>query len=101
VTANQVYDLIMLGVVTPSAAIALIGVMAIARGWWIRAKEFRLQEKRIQMEERLRSDELGARILRSDDGVHISQIGDLTEAVRLLRQEVAELKQNLDSRVIG
>ncbi len=98
---HDIYDLVTIAVGAPSAAIALIGVMAIARGWWIKAKEFRIQEKRIQMEERLRSDELGARILRSDDPGHVNQIAALTEEVRQLRQEVSELSQSVNSRLVG
>lgn len=99
--AHQIYDLVIIAVGAPSAAIALIGVLAIARGWWIKAKEFRIQEKRIQMEERLRSDELGARILRSDDHGHVNQIAALTEEVRQLRQEVSDLRQSVTSHFVG
>ena len=99
--AHQMYDLVIIAVGAPSAAIALIGAVAIARGWWIKAKEFRIQEKRIQMEERLRSDELGARILRSDDPGHANQIATLTEEIRQLRQEVSDLRRSVTSHFVG
>ncbi len=100
-SAMDISELVLFGVGAPAAAVTIIGVMVIIRGWWIRAREFKIQEKRIQMEERLRSDELGTRILRSEDPIRPSQLDALTEELRQLRQEVAELKQDLSNRVVG
>ena len=77
-------------------------LVALLRGWWIKARELKIQEKRIQMEEKLRSDELNARILRSDEpGLTAGQLASLTEEVRQLRQELAQLRQEVNTRIVG
>ena len=77
-------------------------LIALMRGWWVKGRELKLQEKRIQMEERLRSEELNARILRSEDpGVSPSDLSGWTEELRQLRQEVSQLRQEINSRAAG
>ena len=78
-----------------------IPIVALLRGWWIRARELKVEEERIRLEDKIRTDELNAKILRMDDwGVSPNELASLSEEVRRLRQELAELKQNLDNRVI-
>jgi len=77
-------------------------LMALLRGWWVKGRELRVQEKRIQMEERLRSEELNARILRSEEpGLSASDLSGLTEELRQLRQEVAQLRQEINTHTVG
>lgn len=76
-------------------------LLALMRGWWMKGREFRIQEKRIQMEERLRSDELGARILRSDDASSSVQFATLAEEMRQLREEIAQLRREMNGRIVG
>ncbi len=76
--------------------------LALLRGWWVKGRELKVQEKRIQMEERLRSEELNARILRSEEpGLSVSDLSCLTDEVRQLRQEVAQLRQEVNTRTVG
>jgi hypothetical protein len=77
-------------------------MVALLRGWWVKGRELKVQEKRIQMEERLRSEELNARILRSEEpGISASDLCGLTDELRQLRQEVAQLRQEVSTRTVG
>jgi hypothetical protein len=68
----------------------------------LRTRELKLQEKRIQMEQQLRTDDLNAKILRMDDlGISPNDLTSLAEEVRQLREEVSRLKQDLNSRTIS
>jgi hypothetical protein len=90
---------VALAVGLPVLGGTLIAVMALVRGWCLKGRELKLQEKRIQMEEKLRSDELNARILRVDDvGVTPAELASVAEEMRQLRQEVAQLRQEMNSR---
>lgn len=75
----------------------LIPIIALLRGWWLKARELKLKEEQHRMEERLRTDELNARILRMDDfGISPAEVNSLVEEVRQLRQEVSQLKQEIE-----
>lgn len=78
----------------------LISIVALLRGWWLKARELKVQEERIRMEERVRTDELNAKILRMDDmGISPLDFASMAEELRRLRDEVAQLKQELNTRV--
>ena len=77
-------------------------MVALLRGWWVKGRELKVQEKRIEMEERLRSEELNARILRSEEpGLSASELSGLTDEVRQLRQDVAQLRQEINTHRVG
>ncbi len=79
----------------------LIPIIALVRGWWIKARELNVEEQRIRLEDKIRTDELNAKILRMDDlGISPSELASLAEEVRQLRQEVAQIKQELNNRVM-
>lgn len=82
---------------------SLIAIVALLRSWWLRARELSVQEQRIRMEEKLRSDELNARILAMDDaGASASQVEQLMEEIRQLRQEVGQVRQDVNNiRIVG
>jgi hypothetical protein len=81
---------------------SFIIMVALLRGWWVKGRELRIQEKRIQMEERLRSEELNARILRSEEpGLSVSDLSGVTEEIRQLRQEVAQLRHEVNTRTVS
>lgn len=62
----------------------------------IKMQELKLQEKRLEMEERIRTDELNAKILRMDDlGISPTDLISLREEIRQLREEVAQIKQQV------
>lgn len=66
----------------------------------LKARELAIQERKLQMEEKLRSDELNAKILRMDDlGVSPEEIASLASEVRQLRQEVVQMRQELNGRI--
>lgn len=77
----------------------------IVLGWMktrVKHRELRLQEEKLAVEERLRTDELNARILRMDDfGLSPAEIASLAEDVRRLREEVAQLRQEITNRTTG
>ncbi|MCL4500054.1 MAG: hypothetical protein M1335_07445 [Chloroflexi bacterium] len=67
----------------------------------LKARELRLQEKRLEIEQKLRQDELNAKIIRMDDlGVSPTEIASLAEEVRQLRQEMAQIKQEINNRSV-
>ena len=79
----------------------LIPIIALVRSWWIKARELKIEEQRIRLEDKLRTDELNAKILRMDDfGISPVELTSLAEEIRQLRQEVAQLKQEINNRVI-
>ena len=85
----------------PVLGAILIPIIALVRGWWIKARELNVEEQRIRLEDKIRTDELNARILRMDDlGISPNDLASLAEEVRQLRQELAQLKQELNNRVI-
>ena len=85
----------------PVLGAILIPIIALGRGWWIKARELNVEEQRIRLEDKIRTDELNARILRMDDlGISPNDLASLAEEVRQLRQELAQLKQELNNRVI-
>lgn len=65
----------------------------------VRHREIKLQEDKLALEERLRTDELNARLLRMDDfGLSDAEVASLAESVRQLREEVAQLRQEITNR---
>jgi len=77
-------------------------VIIVAMKHKLKYRELQVQEQKIRMEEKLRTDELNARILRMDDfGMSPTELAALTEQVRQLREEVANLKQESNSRAGG
>ena len=85
----------------PVLGAILIPIIALVRGWWIKARELNVEEQRIRLEDKIRTDELNARILRMDDlGISPNDLASLAEEVRQLRQELAQIKQELNNRVI-
>lgn len=68
----------------------------------VKHRELKLQEQRLAAEERLRTDEHNARILRMDDlGLSPAEIASLADDVRRLREEVAQLRQEITNRTTG
>jgi hypothetical protein len=79
-----------------------IAITALIRGWSLKAREIKLREHQMRVEERLRSDEMNARILKMDDyGISPAEFSRLAEEVRQLREEVARLKQDTNGRIMG
>ncbi len=65
----------------------------------VKHRELRLQERKLAMEEELRQDELNAKLLRMDDfGVSPLEISSLADSIRQLREEVAQLRKEINSR---
>ena len=68
----------------------------------LKMSEIELERDRLRLEEKLKTDELNAKILRMDDlGMSPTDLAALSEQVRQLREEVAGLKQELHGRVGG
>ena len=68
----------------------------------VKHRELKIQEDKLKSEERLRTDELNARILRMDDfGLSPAEIASLADEVRRLREEVAQLRQEITNRTAG
>jgi hypothetical protein len=74
----------------------------IIHGWMkmrLKYRELEVQQQKLLAEERLRTDELNAKILKMDDfGLSPVEIASLAEDVRRLREEVAALRQEMSSR---
>src|SRR5690242_12811067 len=67
---------------------------------YVKHRELKIQEKRLEMEERLKQDELNARIIHMDDfGMSPNDIAMLAQEVRMLRQELNEMKQSMNNRI--
>ncbi len=80
--------------------VPMLGTICIV---WMRTRlkhrDLKLKEDRLAAEERMRTDELNARMLRMDDfGLAPAEIASLAESVRQLREEVAQLRQEISSR---
>jgi len=76
------------------------GVVAIVGHWRLKAREMKVQEKKLAIEQQLRTDELNVRILKMDDfGLSPVEIASLAEDVRRLREEVAQLRQEIGTRL--
>ena len=76
------------------------GVVAIVGHLRLKAREMKVQEKKLAIEQQLRNDELNARILKMDDfGLSPVEIASLVEDVRRLREEVAQLRQEIGTRL--
>jgi hypothetical protein len=70
--------------------------------WRLKVHELKVQEMKLRMEDRLKSDELNAKLLHMDDlGLSPTELASLAENVRQLRDEVAQLRQEITSRGIG
>jgi len=77
-----------------------IAITALIRGWALKARELKLREHQMRVEERLRTDEMNARILHMDDyGISPAEINQLAEEVRQLREEMKQMQQNIDVRL--
>ena len=82
------------------------GIGAGVIGQWMKLRlkhrEIELQQQKLASEERLRTDELNAKILKMDDfGLSPVEIASLAEDVRRLREEVAQLRQEIANRTVG
>jgi hypothetical protein len=72
----------------------LISVASIIRSWHIKSRELKLEEKKLLIDEKLRAEEMNARILNMDSGaVSAAAMAELADQVRQLREEVAELRR--------
>ena len=68
----------------------------------IKLRELDVQEQKIRLEDKLRTDELNAKILQMDDlGMSAGDIATLSEQVRQLREEITRLKQDINNRSLG
>ncbi len=92
---DKAVTIVALVIATPIIGGCAIAIVAIARGWWLKARDLKIREQHLRIEEKLRTDEMNAKILRMDDGVlSESRLASLEEEVRRLREEIAQLKQN-------
>lgn len=83
----------------PVLAGSLITITVLLRGWNLKSRELKLREEQLRMEEKLKTDEINTRILQMDDlGISPLEIASLTEEVRRLREEVAQMKQQMSTR---
>ena len=75
-----------------------VGMVSLILWWRLKVRELKVREQQLAMEERLSSDELNAKLLKLDDfGLSPVELASLTEDVRRLREEVAQLKQQISS----
>jgi hypothetical protein len=70
---------------------------------WMRTKlkhrDLKLKEDQLALDERLRTEEINAKLLRMDDfGLSPVEIASLAENVRQLREEVAQLRQEINNK---
>ena len=92
----------MIVVGIPVLAAAGAGVVSLILWWRVKVHELKVQEMKLRMEDRLKSDELNAKLLHMDDlGLSPAELASLAENVRQLREEVAQLRQEIASRSIG
>lgn len=69
---------------------------------FLKHKQLKLEERRLAMEEKMRSDALNSRLIEMDDlGISPLEIVSMQEEMRQLRAEVANLHQELDNRIVG
>lgn len=88
-------DLALAIVALPFAGGTIIAVVALIRGWSLKSREIKLKEHQMHVNERIRQDELNAKLLRADDfGISPVEFNQLAEEVRQLREEVRQMKQN-------
>lgn len=86
----------------PTLGGSLIAITALIRGWSLKAREMKLKEEQLRMEERLRTDEMNAKILRADGyGISPAEFNQLAEEVRQLREEMARMRQDVNGRLMG
>ena len=101
---NEVSLITALVVGIPIGGVTIIAVVAILRSWILAARKMAMKEKefeenqrvRIQAE-KLKMEEMHLKIIAADEANPIqayAQIEQLREELRLLRQEVADLKAN-------
>ena len=82
----------------PVVCVFGVGLISIILDMRLKVRQLKMQEQKLAMEERLSSDELNAKLLRLDDyGLSPVELASLTEDVRRLREEVAQLKQQISS----
>ena len=96
----SIENIVAIVIGSPILAGCAIAITAIIRSWALKSRELRLKEREIQMEEKLRTDELNARILRSDD-FPLEQLSRLEEELRQLRAEVTQIKQDVNNRPLS
>jgi len=78
------------------------GVVAIMGHLRLKAREIKVREKELAIQQQLSTDELNAKILRMDDfGLSPVEVASLAEDVRRLREEVAQLRQEIGTRLSG
>lgn len=81
----------------PIAGITLIGIVALVRGWSLKSHEIKLREHQMRVNERIRQDEMNAKLLHADDfGVSPAEFNQLAEEVRQLREELAKIRQDVN-----
>lgn len=93
---NEIVLIVAIVIGIPVVGGLLIPIIALLRGWYLKSRELKLKEQQHHLDEKLRTDELNARILQMDDlGMSAAEINSLIQEVRQLRQEVAQLKQEI------
>lgn len=98
---SELVTIVTIAVGLPVFGVCAIVIIALLRGYSLKTKELRYKEQQLKAEERLKTEELNAQILRMDDGISAAQIVSLADEVRRLREEVAQLKQDLNNRITG
>ncbi len=85
---------------------SVVGVGAVIIHEWMKMRlkhrQLEVEQQKLAAEERLRTDELNAKILKMDDfGLSPVEIASLAEDVRRLREEVAQLRQEMSNLAGG
>lgn len=99
---GDVISLVAVVIGLPVLGGSAIAITALIRGWSLKAREIKIKEHQMHVDERLRTDEMNARILHMDSvGISPAEFNQLAEEVRQLREEVARLKQDTNGRIMG
>jgi len=97
-------DIVVVGIVIGGPILAWLVKSIVKETYSVGLKlaELKLKAKQAAIEEKMRSDELNAKILYMDDyGISPVQLNQLAEEVRQLREEVARLRQDTNGRIMG
>jgi hypothetical protein len=94
---SDVITIVAIAVGFPVAAISLIIMLFMFKGWWVKAKEIKLRQNQLELDVKRHNDEMTDRMLRGHtEKLNSNEIERMSTELLELRAEIADMKSRMN-----